>query len=46
MAAKGISFENNAPVGPAGQPSQNVKRSEAIGRRIAKISKDKAKGTK
>lgn len=46
MAKKaGTSFQNNKPVGNAGQP-QNGAKAGAISRRLAKMSQDKTKGKK
>lgn len=41
----GTSMANNKPIGSAGQPNGNSEaKSEAISRRITKISQNKAKG--
>ncbi len=43
----GTSFANNKPIGSAGQPdTASEAKSDAISRRLTKISQDKAKGKK
>lgn len=42
----GVSIANNKPIGSAGQPQNGEAKSDAISRRINKISQDKAKGKK
>jgi hypothetical protein len=42
----GTSFANNKPIGSAGQPVDDDVKSDAISRRLTKISQDKAKGKK